>query len=67
MHFSLSALLFALKAVSAAPTASTLEARAPATCGSQYYSSAQVNAASVAACNYFRSGSTAGSSSYPHR
>lgn len=73
MQFSLSALLLTLTAVSAAPTSSSsssspvLETRAPATCGGQYYSSAQVNAASVAACNHFRSGTTAGGSSYPHR
>ncbi|KAG9251868.1 Ribonuclease/ribotoxin [Emericellopsis atlantica] len=66
MHFSLASVLLALAVtVSAAPA--DLERRAAATCGSQYYSAAQVNAASVAACNYFRSGSTAGSSSYPHR
>lgn len=63
MQFSLSALLFTLTAVSAAPAA--LEARAPATCGSQSYTSAQVNAASVAACNHFRAGTQV--SSYPHR
>ncbi|KAK0384260.1 hypothetical protein NLU13_8348 [Sarocladium strictum] len=43
--------------VGAAPTDSDLVRRAQATCGSQYYSAAAVNAAS----------SAAGSSSYPHR
>ncbi|KAI6782749.1 uncharacterized protein J7T54_000892 [Emericellopsis cladophorae] len=66
MHFSLASVLLALAAtVSTAPA--DLERRAAATCGSQYYSAAQVNAASVAACNHFRRGSMAGSSSYPHR
>ena len=65
MQFSLAALLTFVAAVSAAPA--DIERRAEATCGTKYYSAAQVNAASVAACNHFRAGSTAGSSSYPHR
>ncbi len=67
MQFSFTTLLLALAAtaVSAAPL--ELTARAEATCGTQYYSATQVNAASVQACNHFRAGTKAGSSSYPHR
>lgn len=66
---SIASVLVALTAaVSAAPApAPALEPRAPATCGSNAYTAAQVNQASVAACNYFKAGNTAGSSSYPHR
>ena len=66
MQLSIATLCIALAAsVSAAPA--ELDRRAAATCGSQYYSAAQVNSASVAACNHFRAGTTAGGSSYPHR
>lgn len=66
MQLSIATVLLTLAAaVSAVPV--ELEARAEATCGSQYYSAAQVNAASVRACNHFRAGTTAGSSTYPHR
>ncbi|EFQ99851.1 guanyl-specific ribonuclease F1 [Nannizzia gypsea CBS 118893] len=57
--------LFSLVAVAAAAPAA-LEARGATTCGSTYYSSSQVTAASNAACQYVMSGSTAGGSSYPH-
>lgn len=65
MQFSASALLFALVASVCAAPAAELEARAAATCGGVYYTAAQVNSASVAACNHFRAGTQAGS--YPHR
>ena len=66
MQLSIAALCLALTAaVSAAPA--DLERRAAATCGTQYYTAAQVNAASVAACSHFKAGTTAGSSTYPHR
>jgi hypothetical protein len=64
LTFTILPLLAAL--ASAAPAADIFR-RAEATCGSVYYSASAVNAASVAACNYFRAGNTAGSSSYPHR
>jgi hypothetical protein len=44
----------------------TLEERAAATCGSNVYTAAQVNAASQKACSYYQSGTQAGSSTYPH-
>ncbi|OHW97331.1 guanyl-specific ribonuclease th1 [Colletotrichum incanum] len=56
--------LFAL-AAQAIPT-EPLQKRAT-TCGSTYYSTAQVNAASNAACNHVKAGTVAGSSTYPHR
>ncbi|KAJ0160153.1 Guanyl-specific ribonuclease F1 [Colletotrichum tanaceti] len=56
--------LFAL-AAQAAPT-EPLQKRAT-TCGSTYYTTAQVNAASNAACNHVRAGTVAGTSTYPHR
>lgn len=55
--------LFAL-AVSAVPAA--IEKRST-TCGSTTYSTAQVNAASNAACSHVKAGTVAGSSTYPHR
>jgi hypothetical protein len=58
-------LLALVASVSAAP-ANDIFKRAPATCGSVSYTSAQTNAASVAACNYVRNGGTAGGSTYPH-
>lgn len=64
MQFAVS-LLSLVALVSAAPAA--LESRAEATCGSVYYSAAQVNTASTTACNYVRNGGTAGSSTYPHQ
>lgn len=64
LSFTILPLLAAL--ASAAPAADIFR-RAEATCGTVYYSASAVNAASVAACNYFRAGNTAGSSSYPHR
>ncbi|EEY21740.1 guanyl-specific ribonuclease F1 [Verticillium alfalfae VaMs.102] len=45
---------------------SAIEKRAT-TCGSTYYSTAQVNAAANAACKHVRAGTQAGSSNYPHR
>lgn len=50
-------------AVGAVPV--EVESRAAATCGSQYYTAAQVNAASVRACSHFRAGTQV--STYPHR
>ncbi|KAK7429803.1 hypothetical protein QQZ08_003648 [Neonectria magnoliae] len=48
--------------------ASPIEARQSATtCGSTSYTAAQVRAAANAACSYYRQGTTAGSSTYPHR
>ncbi|KAH6695642.1 Ribonuclease/ribotoxin [Plectosphaerella plurivora] len=46
--------------------ASPLERRAAATCGSQFYSAAAVNAAAVRACNLYRAGTQIGSNNYPH-
>lgn len=66
MQFSIATFLLTLVGVVGAVPVE-LEARAEATCGSQYYSASQVNAASVKACSYFRAGTTAGSSTYPHR
>jgi len=48
----------------ALPTA--LEERAATTCGSNYYTATQVNSAAQEACSYYNSGTTAGSSTYPH-
>ncbi|CAI6090156.1 hypothetical protein V2G26_006352 [Clonostachys chloroleuca] len=64
MQFSLAALLSLAVAVSAAPHTRAGEA---ATCGSNNYSASQVSAAADAACQYYQDGTTAGSSSYPHR
>ncbi|KFA79792.1 hypothetical protein S40288_00702 [Stachybotrys chartarum IBT 40288] len=58
-------LLALVSLVAAAPA--ELDRRVPATCGSVYYSAAQVSAASAAACNYVRNGGTAGGSTYPHQ
>ncbi|KAK0380495.1 ribonuclease [Colletotrichum limetticola] len=55
--------LFAL-AVSAAPA--EIQKRST-TCGSTTYTTAQVNAASNAACTHVKAGTVAGSSTYPHR
>ncbi|KAF3483983.1 guanyl-specific ribonuclease F1 [Arthroderma uncinatum] len=57
--------LFSLVAVATAAPA-TLQARGATTCGSTYYSSSQVTAASNAACGYVQNGGTAGGSTYPH-
>ncbi|OPB46277.1 SSCRP protein [Trichoderma guizhouense] len=51
--------------VSAAPL-DELTKRDTATCGKVFYSASAVSAASNAACNYVRAGSTAGGSTYPH-
>ncbi|KAM3513902.1 hypothetical protein MY11210_002439 [Beauveria gryllotalpidicola] len=59
------ALFLSLVAVASAAPAE-LVSRAATTCGTVSYSASQVNAASQAACNYVKSGSTAGDSSYPH-
>jgi hypothetical protein len=64
MHFSFAAPFLALVATTIAVPVQ-LEPRAEATCGSQYYSATQVNAASVRACNHFRAGTEV--SGYPHR
>lgn len=64
MH--LSAVFVSLLAVVAqAAPSNQLEKRAT-TCGSTYYSTAQINAAANAACNHVRAGTTAGGSTYPH-
>lgn len=64
MQFSVAAFVLTLAAaVSAAPA--ELEPRAAAQCGGQYYSAAEVNQASVRACNHFRAGTQV--NSYPHR
>jgi hypothetical protein len=43
-----------------------VERQSATTCGSDRYTSAQINAAANAACNYVTAGSTAGGSTYPH-
>lgn len=63
MQFLL-ALFPLLAAFAAAAPASTLEERAATTCGSTFYSAAQVNEASQQACSYYKDGKRAGS--YPH-
>ncbi|RMJ06677.1 Guanyl-specific ribonuclease F1 [Fusarium euwallaceae] len=56
-----------LAALLSVAVASPIESRQSATtCGSTAYSAAQVRAAANAACNYYRAGDTAGSSTYPH-
>ncbi|KAF4121480.1 guanyl-specific ribonuclease, partial [Geosmithia morbida] len=66
MKLSIPSIVLVLSAiVSAAPA--EIQPRAAATCGSNSYTAAQVNEASVAACNHFKAGTTAGSSTYPHR
>ncbi|KAM3501813.1 hypothetical protein MY10362_005272 [Beauveria mimosiformis] len=60
------ALFLSLVAVASAAPAE-LVSRAATTCGTVYYSASQVSAASQAACNYVKSGTTAGGSTYPHR
>lgn len=57
--------IVALAAVTSA--APQLERRDAATCGNNYYSDSQVQDAANTACQYVQDGSTAGSSSYPHR
>jgi hypothetical protein len=52
--------------LSTSAAAPVLEERAATTCGSNSYTAAQVNAASVKACSYYNAGTTAGSSTYPH-
>jgi hypothetical protein len=44
----------------------TLEERAATTCGSNSYTAAQVNSAAQKACTYYKAGTTAGGSTYPH-
>ncbi|KAH8888914.1 ribonuclease-domain-containing protein [Thozetella sp. PMI_491] len=58
-------LLAAVPSVLSAPAeVAALEKRADAQCGSVYYTAAQVNAASVRACNHYNAGTTVGG--YPH-
>lgn len=64
MKFTISFLT--LVAVACAAPADLLK-RAGATCGSKQYSADAVNRASQAACSFFKAGSTAGGSSYPHQ
>lgn len=76
MKFLSSLLLFVAPLALALPT-SVIEAPAEAveigeracyvTCGSNCYTSAQVTAARNAGYNYYKQGSTAGSSTYPHK
>ncbi|KAG7132819.1 Guanyl-specific ribonuclease F1 like protein [Verticillium longisporum] len=63
-----SLLAVAAQAAPASPNEerSAIEKRAT-TCGSTYYTTAQVNAAANAACQHVRAGTQAGSSNYPHR
>ncbi|KAH6977562.1 putative guanyl-specific ribonuclease f1 protein [Ilyonectria robusta] len=58
-------LLAIVPGVLCAPVEPTvLDKRADAQCGSNYYTAAQVNAASVRACNYYNAGTAVGG--YPH-
>jgi hypothetical protein len=68
MRFSLALIPLAATTALALPTADlfSLFRRGPATCGSISYTSAEVSAASEAACEYVQAGDTAGSSTYPH-
>ncbi|OBT67448.1 hypothetical protein VE03_02968 [Pseudogymnoascus sp. 23342-1-I1] len=59
--------LLTIALVSAVAALPTLEQRAATTCGSTSYTAAQVSAAAAAACQYYKNGSTAGSSTYPHQ
>ena len=65
MKFSVAFLAVFAVAVQAAPFAE-IEKRST-TCGSTFYSTAQINAAANAACNHYNAGTTAGGSTYPHR
>jgi hypothetical protein len=56
-------LAFILATTAALPT---IEERAATTCGSNSYTANQVNAAAQKSCSYHNSGTTAGSSTYPH-
>ncbi|KAL6797521.1 guanyl-specific ribonuclease Th1 [Trichoderma sp. SZMC 28013] len=59
--------LLSLVAFASAAPVDELAKRDTATCGSVFYSASAVSAASNAACNYVRAGSTAGGSTYPHQ
>ncbi|KAL6695615.1 guanyl-specific ribonuclease Th1 [Trichoderma pleuroticola] len=59
--------LLSLVAFASAAPLDELTKRDTATCGKVFYSASAVSAASNAACNYVRAGSTAGSSTYPHQ
>ncbi|KAK2031146.1 ribonuclease [Colletotrichum zoysiae] len=63
----LSLLLFSLFALAAQAVPTERLEKRGTTCGRNTYSTAQVNAASNAACAHIRSGTVAGGSSYPHR
>ncbi|KKO98838.1 ribonuclease [Trichoderma harzianum] len=58
--------LLSLVAFASAAPLDELTKRDTATCGKVFYSASAVSAASNAACNYVRAGSTAGGSTYPH-
>ncbi|KAF6828328.1 guanyl-specific ribonuclease f1 [Colletotrichum plurivorum] len=62
----LSLVLVSLFALAAQAVPAAIEKRST-TCGSTFYSTAQVNAAASAACTHVRAGTQAGSSTYPHR
>ncbi|KAK4077790.1 uncharacterized protein Triagg1_3484 [Trichoderma aggressivum f. europaeum] len=59
--------LLSLVAFASAAPLNELTKRDTATCGNVFYSASAVSAASNAACNYVRAGSTAGGSTYPHQ
>jgi hypothetical protein len=66
MMFNPVSLLPFLLLLSSSTALPVVEKRAGATCGSVVYTAAQVNAASVKACSYYKASTTAGSSTYPH-
>ncbi|KAK1997006.1 ribonuclease [Colletotrichum falcatum] len=63
----LSLVLVSLFALAAQAVPTELLQKRSTTCGSTSYSTAQVNAASNAACTHVKAGTVAGSSTYPHR
>ncbi|KHN97719.1 Guanyl-specific ribonuclease F1 [Metarhizium album ARSEF 1941] len=65
MQFSVFSLISLVALASAAPA--DLQARDATSCGGVQYTSDDVQAAADTACDHVRSGSHAGSSTYPHR
>lgn len=67
MRFSAitSTLLFAVSAL-AAPTSDVFARQSSTTCGSNYYSYSQVNAALNQGYGYYANGQQVGSNDYPH-
>jgi hypothetical protein len=61
MHFPVFTLSILLPLVFALPAP-----QGSVSCGKDKYTAAEITAAQNAACNYVQSGSTAGSSTYPH-